>query len=88
MKDIREIGQTFEALVRLMLEEPDQMDLQIIPDGTGATFRVCVAQRDVGILIGKDGRIARSLRIILMGIGMKTKQKINLDIVGPSQSKV
>jgi hypothetical protein len=85
MKDIQKIADSFESLVKHMLEHPDKMILEICLDGTDATFRVSVAQRDVGVLIGKEGRVARSLRTILTGIGMKTKQRINLDIIGTSR---
>jgi uncharacterized protein len=85
MKDIQKVADAFMALAKLIVEKPDEMTLNIVPDGTGAIFQVAVAQRDVGLLIGKEGRIARSLRIILLAIGMKTKQKISLDIIGPSK---
>jgi predicted RNA-binding protein YlqC (UPF0109 family) len=83
MKDIQKVAESFETLVKLMLEKPEEMTMAIVPDGTGSIFRVTVARGDVGVLIGKEGRIARSLRIILLAIGMKTKQKISLDIIGP-----
>ncbi len=83
MKDIQKVAESFETLVKLMLEKPDEMTMAVVPDGPGSIFRVTVAQGDVGVLIGKEGRIARSLRIILLAIGMKTKQKISLDIIGP-----
>jgi|HubBroStandDraft_5_1064220.scaffolds.fasta_scaffold483920_2 predicted RNA-binding protein YlqC (UPF0109 family) len=83
MKDIQKVAEIFETLVKLILEKPDEMTMAVVPDGTGSIFRVTVARGDVGVLIGKEGRIARSLRIILLAISMKTKQKISLDIIGP-----
>ena len=80
MKDIQKIADALTAVIRLIVEKPDEMYLTIVPDGSGWMFRVSVSPSDVGMLIGKQGRIARSLRIVLIAISMKTKQKISLDI--------
>jgi predicted RNA-binding protein YlqC (UPF0109 family) len=80
MEDFQIIAETMMAVMKLMVDKPDELILTIIPDGAGATLRVAVARADAGMLIGKDGRIARSLRIILLAIGMKAKQKLALDI--------
>ena len=80
MKDIQKIADALTAVIRLIVDKPDEMSLTIVPDGLGWKFCVSVSPSDVGMLIGKQGRIARSLRIVLIAISMKTKQKISLDI--------
>jgi predicted RNA-binding protein YlqC (UPF0109 family) len=80
MENIERIADAFTALIRLIIDKPDEMSLTIVPDGSGWMFRVSVSPDDSGMLIGKQGRIARSLRIILIAISMKTKRKIGLDI--------
>ena len=80
MKDIQKIADALTAVIRLIVDNPDEMSLTIVPDGLGWMFRVSVSPSDVGMLIGKQGRIARSLRIVLIAISIKTKQKISLDI--------
>lgn len=54
--------------------------MEIISKPGGAIFRLSLAPDDVGKVIGRDGRTARSLRLILEAIGRKTKQKLNLEI--------
>ena len=80
MEDIEKIAYTLTAVIRLIIDKPDEMTLTIVPDGSGWMFRVSVSPSDVGMLIGKQGRIARSLRVLLIAISMKTKRKIALDI--------
>ena len=80
MEDIEKIAYALTAVIRLIIDKPDEMALTIVPDGSGWMFRVSVSPSDVGMLIGKQGRIARSLRILLIAISMKTKRKIGLDI--------
>jgi hypothetical protein len=40
-----------------------------------------VAEADMGYVIGKQGRTARSLRTILAAMGMKDKHRYTLDIL-------
>jgi uncharacterized protein len=85
MDDIQKLADPFRTLLKLMVDNPGDLRLIVIPDGLGVTFRVTVAEGDAGMLIGKQGRVARSLRLILLAISMKTKQKINLEIAGHSK---
>ncbi|MGB2765413.1 MAG: KH domain-containing protein [Candidatus Aminicenantaceae bacterium] len=42
---------------------------------------VKVDQEDLGKVIGKQGRTARAIRIILGAAGMKLKRRFNLEII-------
>lgn len=44
------------------------------------TVHVVCPEREIGKLIGKDGRIANAARVIMKAVSMKTKQKSLLDI--------
>jgi predicted RNA-binding protein YlqC (UPF0109 family) len=44
-------------------------------------LRLSVHETDLGKVIGKQGRIARSLRILLLAMSVGAKNKIALDIV-------
>lgn len=80
MEDTQAIADVMTSLVRLMVESPDMVRLEVVPGTAGVLYRVSVAPGDVGKVIGKQGRNARALRAILSAIGMSAKQKISLDI--------
>jgi uncharacterized protein len=80
MEDAQKTADALMALMRLIVDKPEEMSLAIVPDGSGWMIRVSVSPSDVGMLIGKQGRIARALRTILSSACMKTKQRISLDI--------
>jgi hypothetical protein len=44
-----------------------------------------VAPEDIGKVIGKQGRTAQAIRIILGAAGMKLKKRVNLEIVEKRQ---
>ena len=81
MEDTRAIADVTASLVRLMVDKPDMVHLEAISSAAGVLYRISVAPDDVGRLIGKQGRTAHALRVILGAISMAAKQKINLDIV-------
>jgi hypothetical protein len=57
-----------------------------INEGGGVTYRVSVADEEIGQVIGKQGRTARSLRTILAAVSMKDRQRYTLDILAKGES--
>ena len=86
--DVQKLADLFQKLMKMLVDSPDDLKLTVIPESAGVIFRVKVAERDVGMLIGKDGRIARALRVLLLAFGRKAKTQINLDIAGSQRKSV
>lgn len=70
------------ALIRKMVNTPEAVSLTVQESASGIVYHIAASPEDVGAIIGKQGRTARSLRILLSSIGMKHGQRIILDI-GP-----
>jgi uncharacterized protein len=68
-------------LARALVDKPEEVSVEAIPDGDGTILRLRVAQSDVGKVIGKQGRTARSIRTVLGAASMKLKRRFSLDIV-------
>ncbi len=68
-------------ITRALVDEPEAIRLQVFSDGGATVLRLQVSARDLGKVIGKQGRTARSLRTILGAASMKLKQRFSLDIV-------
>ncbi|HVT99596.1 MAG TPA: KH domain-containing protein [Acidobacteriaceae bacterium] len=76
--DMRElIAQIARALVDIPGEV--QVEEQLHGDATNLALRV--ARSDVGKVIGKQGRTARSMRTILAAVSMKHRHRYTLDIL-------
>jgi predicted RNA-binding protein YlqC (UPF0109 family) len=68
-------------MVRLMVDEPDKVALSVHDIvGKDVTLLLRVATVDIGKVIGKQGRTARSLRTLLNAIGMTSQLRVTLDI--------
>jgi uncharacterized protein len=68
-------------IARALVDEPDSVSVEAIADGDSTVIRLRVAQSDVGKVIGKQGRTARSMRTILSAASMKFRHRFSLDIV-------
>lgn len=80
--DSVELCTLLSSLVRAMVGSPDAVHVSSRPSPDGSTMiQIKVAQgHDMGKLIGKQGRTAHSLRIIVQAIGKEQRQNYRLDI--------
>ena len=69
------------GIARLLVDLPDQVVIEAISTQDETILRLHVAHGDVGKIIGKQGRTARSLRTIISAASMKLKHRFSLDIV-------
>lgn len=68
-------------VARSLVDSPETVSVEAIPDGEGTILRLKVATGDLGKVIGRQGRTARSLRTILGAAGMKLRHRFSLDII-------
>ena len=68
-------------LVQLMVDEPDEVVLDAIPGRDSTLFELQVAPDDLGKVIGRQGRTARSLRSLLSARGDEDGEHYELEIV-------
>jgi predicted RNA-binding protein YlqC (UPF0109 family) len=68
-------------IVQALVDQPDDVKIQMIDDNDSTVIRLRVAHQDIGKVIGKQGRTARSLRTILGAASMKLRHRFALDIV-------
>ena len=63
-------------LVKALVEKEDEISVEKEEDETSITYRVKVAENDIGKVIGKAGKTANSIRTIMKSIGAKTHKKV------------
>ncbi len=80
MEQSQDIADALTTLIKLVVDHPDGVRVERVPITDGVSLRVSVDPADTGKVIGKQGRTARSLRILMTAMGMASKQRISLDI--------
>ncbi len=68
-------------IVQALVYQPDGVSVELIEDNEATILQVRVAPQDIGKVIGKQGRTARSLRTILGAASMKLRHRFSLDII-------
>lgn len=71
-----------EFLVKELVDQADQVVVTEVPGEGSTNYEVHVAPDDLGKVIGKQGRIANSLRTVVKAVAMKGRRKVYLEIVG------
>lgn len=68
-------------IVRALVDQQDDVSVELLEDHDSTVIRLRVAHQDIGKVIGKQGRTARSLRTILGAASMKLHHRFALDIL-------
>ena len=67
-------------IVRSLVDNKDAVDIKSERDGGTINIIVQVAEDDIGKVIGKNGRIAQSIRAIVKSVSAKEKIRYNVKI--------
>ena len=70
-----------EQIARLLVDEPEQVSIEQVEEDGATVLELTVAERDLGKIIGKQGRTARALRNLLGAVGMKSNKRFVLEII-------
>ena len=68
-------------IVKALVDNPEQVSVRAIEGEQTTVFELRVAQSDIGKVIGREGRTARSIRTILSAAGKKLKKRFTLEIL-------
>ncbi len=70
-----------EQIARALVDEPEQVSVRAVDGEQVTVLELRVAPGDLGKVIGKQGRTARSIRTILGAAGMKLHKRFTLEIL-------
>lgn len=70
-----------DSIARSLVDLPEMVSVKSETRGEGTTLYLRVDRSDVGKIIGKQGRTARSLRTILAAVSVKLHHRYGLEIV-------
>jgi uncharacterized protein len=79
--DMLAVDELVREIARALVDEPDAVQVETVSREENTVLRLRVAPGDVGKVIGKQGRTARSVRTILGAVSMKVHHRYTLDIL-------
>ena len=68
-------------LAKALVINPDDVEVSEIQGETTAIIELRVAKADLGRIIGKQGRTAQALRVVINAVAARTQQRVILEIV-------
>ena len=70
------------AIARGLVEDPDAVSVTADePDEEGTVvYHLHVAENDMGRVFGKQGRIAKAIRVVMRAAATRTNDKVSVEI--------
>jgi len=70
-----------EAIAKALVDHPDQVQVKSVDGEQVTVLELRVHPEDLGKVIGRQGRTAKSIRTILGAAGMKIRKRLTLEIL-------
>lgn len=72
-----------EYLLKEIVTQPDAVVVEEETGEFGTDIAITVAQEDMGLVIGKEGRTIRSVRALAKAKAIKEQIKVNVELLDP-----
>ena len=76
MKEILEI------IISNLVDNKEAVEIKEIDGEKSVVYEVKVADDDMGKIIGKQGRIAKSIRNVMKAVASKEQKKVSVEFIG------
>ena len=70
-----------EAIAKALVDHPEDVQVKSIEGSQATILELRVHPEDLGKVIGRQGRTAKSIRTILGAAGMKIRKRLTLEIL-------
>ncbi|MFA6457003.1 MAG: KH domain-containing protein [Bacteroidota bacterium] len=69
-----------EYVAKQLVDNPDSVQISEEEKDNKVIFKIKVAQADIGKIIGKQGRTAQSIRVLLSAVAAKSGKRAILEV--------
>ena len=75
------VGELIKLIASSLVDKPEQVEIQEVIGDSTTVYELRVAQEDLGKIIGKQGKTARAIRLLLGAAAAKEKRRAVLEII-------
>ncbi len=79
--ELANVKQLVEDIAKALVDEPEQVAVHEVSGEQSTVLELRVSPGDLGKVIGKQGRTARSIRTLLGAVGTKLDRRFTLEIL-------
>ena len=77
---MRQLENLLLFLARQLVDEPDKVEVSSKETDSRVDLTLRVAEGDVGKVIGKGGRIIKSVRTVMKAASVKAQKRVNVEV--------
>jgi len=77
------VKELIEYIARSLVDDPSQVEVNYDRGNNKSRIELRVAKEDMGRVIGKGGRVANSMRVLLRVAAAREGKQATLDVVEP-----
>lgn len=70
------------TIIASLVDDKEAVEVNEINGTQSVVFEVKVAEDDMGKIIGKQGRIAKSIRTVMKAVASKEHKKVTVEFIG------
>jgi len=70
-----------EHIAQALVDHPEEVNVRTLEGSQTSVLELSVAKEDVGKVIGKQGRTAQSMRVLLNAVSSKLNKRFVLEIL-------
>lgn len=70
-----------ETIILSLVEDKTAVKIEEKNDEKTISFEVKVADKDMGKVIGKEGKVAKSIRTVMKAVAGKERKKVSIEFV-------
>ncbi len=74
------LQETLLDIAKAIVDSPDEVKVAQTEDERSITLTLTVAPDDMGMVIGRHGKIAKAIRSVMKAASVNTGKKVNVDI--------
>ena len=75
-----DLKQTLHNIAAAIVDNPEEVNVVVNETETTLNLTLSVAPDDMGMVIGKGGRIAKAIRMVIKAAAADYPKKVNVDI--------
>lgn len=71
-----------KTIISNLVDDKDAVEIKQVDGEKSITFEVKVAEGDMGKVIGRQGRLAKSIRTVMKAVANKEHKKVSVEFIG------
>ena len=74
--------EVLETIIKNLVDNKEAVEIKEVEGEKNIIFEVKVAEEDMGKIIGRQGKIAQSIRTVMKAVANRKDKKVTVEFIG------